>query len=94
VVPAEPPPVVPPPAVEVDAGTDVAVAPPEPPATQSAEDKAKAERDRKRHERDRDKKSGTKTQPPATGADKPAASKCNNNVPGDTDCDGIPDTRL
>jgi eukaryotic-like serine/threonine-protein kinase len=90
VKPPDPPPVTPPaPAVEVDAGTSTAVA-----AAPESEDKGDSRSSRDKKKKDRDKKSDPKTQPPSGTSDKPPESKCNNGVPGDTDCDGIPDTRL
>jgi len=92
----EPPPP-PPPAVEIDAGVVVAETTPDAGAVVATTDpktdtKTDSKSDRRGSRRDKGK-SETKTQPPPPPPDTGSKSKCPNPVPGDTDCDGIPDTR-
>jgi serine/threonine-protein kinase len=99
----EPPPPPPPPVVEIDAGVVVAETPPVIDAgapavavdTTKPDTKTDSKSDRKtKRDRDRDKKDTKTTQPPPPPPDTGTkGSKCPNPVPGDTDCDGIPDTR-
>ncbi len=87
------------PPVDPAGGSAIASAPPEDKPESSGKSARELERERKRKEREarearEREKNGGKTQPAAGTGDKPAENKCNNGVPGDTDCDGIPDTRL
>jgi serine/threonine protein kinase len=96
--PVEPPPP-PPPVVTIDAGVVVAETPPPVEidagapvvAATDADSKSTSSRDKKK--RDRDKKPDDQKKPPPPPPDTTPKSKCPNPVPGDTDCDGIPDTR-
>jgi serine/threonine-protein kinase len=96
--PVEPPPP-PPPAVTIDAGVEVVQTPPPEidagaPVVAATDTDTKGSSSRDKKKRDREKqKVETKTQPETKPADTPPKSKCPNPVPGDTDCDGIPDTR-
>ncbi len=81
-------------AVVADAGVPDATAAPD--ATEPADDdldekaQSKAERDKRaREKKEREKKEREKKPPRGSGDGTP----CNNGVPGDRDCDGIPDDR-
>jgi serine/threonine-protein kinase len=101
----EPPPPQPPlpqPVVEIDAGAPVVAetTPDAGPSVAATDSRTDSKTDSKSssgsHHRKppkNDQKTDGTTKPPPPPTDTGSKSKCPNPVPGDTDCDGIPDTR-
>ena len=93
--PVDPPPPSPPTEVVAPPPPAEVVAPPPPPTEVVAPPPPADKPDDKssRRRRDRDRKPDLPPPPPPPPDDTKGKSKCPNPVPGDTDCDGIPDTR-